>query len=116
MSFHRMFNTRLTDEISGLSGLRAGIVFGHPCAESEPLRWPCITMSTSLFIARYSFASRVLRSLLPVIAVFGFVGGNVFAADEVAPAVESISSGAADHAHAEHAAVGIPLRALPARA
>ncbi len=70
-------------------------------------------MSTSLFIARYSFASRILRSLILAIAMFGFVGGNVFAADEVAPAVESISSGAADHAHAEHAAEGIPLRALP---
>ena len=71
------------------------------------------TMSTSLFIARHSFASRVLRSLLLVAAVFGFAGGVMRAADENAPAVESVSSGAAEHADAEHKEEGMPLRALP---
>ena len=69
-------------------------------------------MSTRLFITRLSFTSRALRSLLLIVALFGLAGGMVQAADENAPAVESISSGAPDHARAEHAEQGMPLKAL----
>ena len=69
-------------------------------------------MSTRLFITRLSFTSRVLRSLLLIVALFGFAGGMVRAADENVPAVESISSGEAEHAPAAHAEEGMPLKAL----
>ena len=69
-------------------------------------------MSTSLFITRHSFASRVLRTLLLVVALFGFADAMMQAADEKTPVVESISSGEGEHAHAEHAEEGMPLKAL----
>jgi F-type H+-transporting ATPase subunit a len=68
-------------------------------------------MSTCLFIDRHSFGSRVLRSLLLVVALIGLSGGMLWAADENATGLESISSGEA--AHADHPKGGLPLRALP---
>ncbi len=67
-------------------------------------------MSNSLFIPRHSFASRVLRTLLLIVALFGFAGGVVQAADENAPALDTSSVSEVEHEHAEE---GIPLKALP---
>ena len=48
-----------------------------------------------------------------VVALFGFAGGVMQAADEKAPVLETSSVSEVEHAHAEHAEEGIPLKALP---
>src|SRR5436190_23596871 len=69
-------------------------------------------MSSRLSIARPSSTNRVLRTLLLIIALFGFAGGIMQAADENVPGLDSISSGEVEQAHAEHAEEGMPLKAL----
>ncbi|MEO7319901.1 MAG: F0F1 ATP synthase subunit A [Chthoniobacteraceae bacterium] len=66
-------------------------------------------MSIQFHDYRCPLVCRVLRQLILIVALFGFSGGMMRAADEPVHGLES-ADGAA---HAEHKQEGLPLRALP---
>ena len=104
-----MFNARsLTKKSELLSSFRT-----PQCGFPEPSRLslvdPFLPMSINFYDRRSPFVCRVLQQVILIVALFGFSGGIMRAADEPVRMVESEERAV----HAEHKEEGLPLRALP---